>query len=267
LTDLTALSDLLRKYDLKQDDYRTGPSLRRETEARSQLALDLTLSSHVYAPQPFLKDAQQSDDDTFDAMSRATQGMSLADDVPTIKFGYLKPASRVTFYRDADGDAGSRTDDQPLGVRLLLQEWDIGTDPTLYEYYDPYGVDGAVPGISTLRSGVPKQARVAQAPKIQHVLPVAAVRQAPPPIFSASQPALPPAILPTTRGLPPRKTSNVNFAGSAFGLGQADAQSRSDAHAQPLSQLQEMASTQIVPGPFGGRPVSKKPAKKRMGGF
>ena len=34
------------------------------------------------------------------------------------------------------------------------------------------------------------------------------------------------------------------------------------------SMLQDLVSTQILPGPYGGRPsVSKKPVKKRLGGF
>ncbi|KAI0030758.1 hypothetical protein K488DRAFT_53551 [Vararia minispora EC-137] len=253
--DFQTFSDGLRKYDLKMDDYRTGPSLRRETEAREQVALDLSLASHIFAPYPFSKGMPSTnDDDALEVMSRATQAMSLDDDLPSIKFGYFKPTLRTTPYRD--GDAAEDKDEQPPGVRLLLQEWDIGTDPETYEYHDPYGVDSIMPSAAALpRSGVPKQQRATPGPSqaSQHAPPpILVTRPAPPPIFSASQPApaptfsntQPPRVAPQPSAL--RKNASLDIVGPS---------------------TQEMASTQIVPGPFGGRPPVKKPAKKRIGGF
>src|SRR6266404_5318154 len=53
--DVRTIVERLRKYDLILDDYRSGSSLRRESEAREQLAVDLALSMDVFSAQPFTK--------------------------------------------------------------------------------------------------------------------------------------------------------------------------------------------------------------------
>src|SRR5579863_5893913 len=53
--DIHSIVERLRRYDLILDDYRSGSSLRRESEAREQLAIDLALSTDVYSAQPFAK--------------------------------------------------------------------------------------------------------------------------------------------------------------------------------------------------------------------
>ena len=62
------------KYDLKEDNHRTGDSLRREHTAAQQLALDLALSSHVYAPHAFMS-AKPSDSDS--ALTHSRLDMAL----------------------------------------------------------------------------------------------------------------------------------------------------------------------------------------------
>ncbi|KAI0306378.1 hypothetical protein B0F90DRAFT_1923218 [Multifurca ochricompacta] len=91
--DMESIMEQLSKYDLILDDYRSGSSLRRESEAREQLAVDLVLSTHVFSGQAFenLK-VERTEEDRFETMSRAAQAMTLSEKgLPSVHFGYLNP--------------------------------------------------------------------------------------------------------------------------------------------------------------------------------
>lgn len=248
------LHDRLKRYDLLTDDYRPGPSIRSETEAREQLALDLALASDVYAPHP-IKQGEPShhlDDDAFETMSRATEAMSIGlPEPPAVQFSFLRPVLQDHY--DATKDIEGKQMECPLGVRLLLSEWEVGTDPQAYQYRDPYDSTEPPTAVPLGRGRKAPAADVKTQPP--RMPPVIAIAPTGPPPVVASQPVR------------PRPIAQSQGAGVVH-MGSQPTQPL-PASSQPSSQEMPFLSTQVLPGPFGGRPApfKKKPAKKRMGGF
>ncbi|KAH9901571.1 hypothetical protein C8Q73DRAFT_678269 [Cubamyces lactineus] len=264
----------LSRYDLSDSAERTAASFRRENEARSQLALDLSLACDVYAHKRPGKDTTNNFEEDLLNISRSTEAMSLGDRDPSpMQFSFLRPLVKddprgVSFTDEDEVDTVKTM--APLGVRLLLQEWDIGTDPHEYVYRDPY--DEMAEPLDQVRRpakpALPKDAPTIKEPgpptqtQIQRPPAIASstIARGPPPI--ASQPAAPrkPLVAARSHG------SLVTGPQRAIPSGSQPL----DAQAVGLPPSQEfMASTQVLPGPHGGRPVpaKKKPVKKRVGGF
>jgi hypothetical protein len=64
----------LQEYDLILDECRSGSSLRRESEAREQLAVDLALSTNVFSARRFVKsEADVTEYDRCETMSHAAE--------------------------------------------------------------------------------------------------------------------------------------------------------------------------------------------------
>lgn len=252
---------------------------RRESESAQQLALDLALSKDVLRAAPFKDpslDNRQADEavETADTLSIATGKLSLNDrsqEPPHVTFGSCRPTldggkahyKETHVYGDVDDeieDDAAKLVEMPLGVRLLLSEWVVGTDPKEYAFVDPYDLEGqGAAGSQQLRLMMSQVSM----PQTQS--------QAPPTIIAtkslaSTQPKQPPAIVsssqpPAKAHLLPRQLQTQTSYSQVFGT-QPDSQ-------EPQSQL-AMASTQVLPGPFGGRPAvgqKKKPPKKRLGGF
>lgn len=255
--DVQTIVERLHRYDLILDDYRSGSSLRRESESREQLAVDLALSTDVYSAQSFSNAKAETDateDEKFDTMSRAAEAMTLTTDMtlPSIHFGFLSP---VMAHNASDTEPTSLA--FPLGVRLLLSEWTAGTDPHQYAYRDPY--DDQQAGATSFIHRTPIRMNAAQATQSQSTATAAAappivacsradLRTDPRTIISSSQPG------PVTR----RRAGSLDDS-DRVGL---DIE---------LDSFAPLVSTQVLPGPFGGRPptVRKKAVlgKKRVGGF
>ncbi|KAI0372898.1 hypothetical protein BV20DRAFT_990286 [Pilatotrama ljubarskyi] len=264
----------LARYDLADGPDRTAPSFRQESEARSQLALDLALASDVFTHKRPGKNALTSFDEDMLNISRSTEAMSLGElEPPPVHFGFLRPIPKEDPLGESTPAAGTAEVAKaitPLGVRLLLQEWEVGTDPAQYTYHDPYDEKAEVPvrlqrpvkvpivkeGQYTKGSGSPATIQTQRPPAIAPSVP-----KAPPTIVTASQPFLPRRPLIATRSQDVLATTpHVPPSGS---------QPADSSAAPPSSQQEFMASTQVLPGPHGGRPVpaKKKPVKKRLGGF
>ena len=246
----------LKRYNLITDDYRPGPSIRSEVEAREQLTVDLALSSDVYAPHAIAskESGQHLDDDAFETMSRATEAMSIGiPEPPAVQFSFLRPVPQDHYDRTKDVEDTKMQ--CPLGVRLLLGEWEVGADPTTYQYRDPY--DNAEPFTTVPPRGAKLKADKAPGTEVKsqpaRMPPVIATAPTAAPLV-ASQPARP-------------KHVAQSQGANALLMGSQPVQ-HPPASSQP-SQEMPFPSTQVLPGPFGGRPapVKKKPAKKRMGGF
>ena len=257
--DLYTFIDRLRQYDLISE---AATPLRIESDAREQLALDLVLSKDIFAPQPCVR-AVQDNLDVLETMSRAAEAMSLDDEPPPVSLGYLRPKARgVTESRST---MPSRTTppisqefDCPLGVRLLLKDWEVGTDPSEYSYDDPY--DESYSDVAPIR----RTRNVESSTQgTQSTMPTQSQRA---PLVIASKPSTLPivnlaevaiherfGIRPQSSTRPPvfRTGSQIMANDATIGASSQDA----------------MGSTQILPGPYGGRQPMKKPAKKRMGGF
>ncbi|TFY66141.1 hypothetical protein EVG20_g4946 [Dentipellis fragilis] len=258
--------DHLQKYNLAMDDYRSGPSIRRETESREQLTLDLALSSSVLSPRPFsrLPESRAVDvsTDALETMSRATQALSIgAGDLPPIQFGYLSPVLRNHYNRLAEESpsVADKPIDTPLGVRLLLQEWDIGTDPDTYEFHNPYGSADQDPMPSQPRRHAPTPS------SIQPKVDTWSQSQRPPMIASSQVPTI---VASTQRTAPvmSQPAFQTIVPVNAFREPVGQSQGAFFEPAAQFSSQEIMPSTQIMAGPYGGRQgfVKKKPQKKRF---
>lgn len=255
----------------------------RKMDASNLLALDLSLAADTFCSEPSsdkrrmlfssssstkILDAARPED-AAEQLTAATGQLSLSQtEPPQVKFSYLKPV-RMGIRQKSDDpvEDDSRMDvegenkapNMPLGVRLLLSDWELGSDPRMYEYVDPYGVDEALPTqTQTTRSSQPQSQRT----RSQAQRPAFGPRTE---VLPASQSQAPPAIIPSRTQ--PSKPPTVGLARNQS-LGQIIG-TQSQSQFEPSSSQMLMASTQVVPGPFGGRPgaTKKKPVKKRIGGF
>jgi len=249
--DVQSIAERLRQYDLVLDDYRSGSSLRRESEAREQLAVDLVLSTDVYSAQSFAKG--ETEDDELETMSRAAEAMTLSErELPSSHFGYLSPIPAPDHPIPPKlAENASTSVALPPGVRLLLGEWDIGADPDQYAYHDPYDEDDQQPVTTGLTLHKPTQRHgIRDGSQATQSLPVVA-----------------PPVIVHTRTAPTASSSQPILSHSGSRSLDITELTGPDTH---TDSHPTMASTQELPGRFGGRlPAGKKAAtgKKRIGGF
>lgn len=188
-----------------------------------------------------------------------------------------------------------------LAARLLLSEWTLGTSPDAYEYHDPYAAIDAAEAAGTEAtfesSNMAAASQASQSSRAPPTIGSASQSQSQGPACY-SQPVgasrRPPVLGRASLGPSSQPRSSLSRAGrqtrpatqgldaSARGMPPPSAASsrsgRTSAAQQQYSQLpvgmqsqesqsQSMAS-QVVPGRFGARPAgSKKPGKRRVGGF
>lgn len=165
-----------------------------------------------------------------EGLETLTETLSLGSEPRSVEFQYLRPRAEGREF--------------PIGVRSLLQEWDVGIDPEKYVFRPPNDAPNSRPQLDAL----PEESKRPRLPPTQP--PVIKTKPYHPPVVVATQRA-PPAVVASQP-----TTNNFMF--------QTQTQSiRTFTEPQPLV----MPSTQVLPGPFGGRPQPKKPAKKRIGGF
>lgn len=273
------MAESLRAYDLLESDDRSSHSYRRENEAREQLTVDLALSSDIYSSKPFSPASKSSSpsrdlDDALETMSRATEAMSLSDsDLPPVRFGFLAPVPEAPETQTQTPEGQSQKVVMPLGVRLLLKEWDVGTDPETYSYHDPYGPQKPppLPSMQSGRGRLYPMAPPAVAPS-RTIEDQSQTQTKRPPMVV---PAVSPAVASRPLNVPPppsRPTLPVYGSGarSQDAMVMPSSQMPRDVVREVEESSQVMPSTQIVPGPFGGRPSAtgkKKAVKKRLGGF
>ena len=249
----------LQSHNLSLDDSRTKASLKLENDACEQLALDLGMSSHVYASKTFSKldhaprRQPQTFEDVVTDISLAAGALSInASGPPSVHFGFLAPINVESFDCDST-DVGpeelgtfetEETDLIPVGVRLLMDEWNVGEDPKDYNYLDPYG-DG-VPNPTEAR-------RVSLGPQNQPIDPT--TRLNPPTVVTARAP---PLIAPSDAAGLKEREKNAVGGGSTQG---------NPLQTQGFSQDAMVVSTQVEPGKFGDRKGGQKKRQKRVGGF
>ncbi|KAI0807584.1 hypothetical protein C8Q74DRAFT_1313323 [Fomes fomentarius] len=266
----------LTRYDLADGPDRTADSYRRESEARSQLALDLSLSTDIFAAHQPNKEATKTFDDDMLSISLSTQAMSIAALEPQpVQFEFLRPirkthsSSDVEDVEEVDQEVPRKWSNAPakemsitpLGVRLLLQEWELGTDPNQYVYHDPYDDPAEAPGPAPRRSGK----EPAREPSAGRTAAVPAYTQRPPTIVSSAPHVIAAASQTTVTRKPLAAARSLDTL-SAHPNGGSQP---TNAWGAPPSSQEIMASTQVLPGPHGARPsaVKKKLPKKRIGGF
>jgi hypothetical protein len=254
----TLVNDL-RHYDLDSED---AASQQIESDAREQLALDLALSTEVLSPRSCCAHLVKDNLDALETMSRATEAMSLADEPPPVFLSYLQPKPRdVTNSRS---DTQSRTAlpasqelDCPLGVRLLLKDWEVGANPREYTYEDPY--DESYRDVVPIRRSrnIESSTQTTMLTQLQRPQLVVTSKSLIPPILGFPD-------VPTHEGL------GIQTQGSTYRAPMLRTGSQVTANDPGVGASSQdfMTSTQILPGPYGGRQsIKKKPVKKRLGGF
>ncbi|KDQ17971.1 hypothetical protein BOTBODRAFT_143690, partial [Botryobasidium botryosum FD-172 SS1] len=257
----------------------------RERRACRMLAVDLALSTDVFSAIPFASESTNRTGnriggvgvggggdvtpDEVDALSLslATQALSIGgSEPPGVAYGYLRP-NRGTREAEASTIDPTLEDDdttpmEPLGVRLLLQEWTVGEDPELYAYEDPYHLtQDEAPKNAASRTALGMAEPVGISQRSRQAPPVvasASTRFPPPPTQTQPPPVLATRSISSTqvqaRPLAqsfPASQGNDDFSGWAGGSSQG---------------VENYPSTQPLPGRFGGRPPpeGKKKQKKRM---
>jgi hypothetical protein len=259
--DPQALVDHLRQYDLASE--AAVPS-QIEFEAREELALDLALSTDIFSPRPCVHPVKD-DLDVLETMSRATEAMSLVDEPPPVHLTYLRPKLEGTTNsrprpRSQTVSPASQDLESPLGVRLLLKEWDVGADLHEYTYEDPY--DESYQDSTPIRRSRNIESSVQAT---QTTMPTQSQR---PPLVIASKSLVPPTV--PVPDIPTLDRPGAQFQGLMNRAPMVRTASQTTAKDPDVGASSQdfMTSTQILPGPFGGRQlIKKKPAKKRLGGF
>lgn len=250
----------LEAFNLSYSDDVPASLVQQEENSREQLILDLALSSMVFSAQPVSIPVAPIQVDDVESMSLAAKALTLDDELLEIQFGHLRPYPKlgINHYPDISKDkdaVAEPTQDvefsSPLGVRLLLREWEVGTDVESYTYHDPYNTKGDDP----------------IAPSREWALPTAPVAtqtttttsQRPPLIVAGFEPRPPP----------------IHVAQNHWGMFSTQPQgfnlqtAEHENYPEPSQPSQElMTSTQVLPGLYGGRNApNKKLVKKRLGGF
>ncbi|KAG2054717.1 hypothetical protein BDR06DRAFT_982290 [Suillus hirtellus] len=247
----------LEAFNLSYSDDVPGSFVQQEENSRGQLILDLALSSMVFSAQPVSIPIAPIQVDDVESMSLAAKALTLDDDLPEIQFGYLHPYPKlgINHYpdtsRDKDAVAEPTQDvefSSPLGVRLLLREWEVGTDVESYTYHDPYNTKGDDP-IATSRERALPTAPVA-------TQTTTATSQRPPLIVAGFEPRPPPIHVSQNHW------GMFSTQPQGFNLHTAEHENYPEP-SQPSQEL--MTSTQVLPGLYGGRNVpNKKLVKKRL---
>jgi len=226
-------AEYLQQFDLRDASTMSDQAYRYQSTARKQLELDLALSTDIFSET--ISKPNNGDQ----ALEVMTEALSLSAEPPPVGFGYLRPLEKQ--YKSEEGKVAEvlETPDIPMGVRLLLKHWGSGS-PESYLYQDPYDNLESTGGINS----------PSVAPSFQDF-----VARRPPPVLASKQANV--TILPNpsqvsqSQEAPPRH--DLAFGNTPFST-------------QPnFAASQDLVSTQVLPGPYGGRPSVKK--KKRLEGF
>lgn len=254
----------------------------REEGLIEEVALDLALSMDVFSAVPLITRATRGEDAlNDDELERATQALSIAEDgpgrlPPPVVFNFLRPRYVNTAPPGQDMDAdldGTGTVRLPVGVRQLLADWELGADPNQFAFRNPYEEHEP----TFWRRGRKAMGKKPERGDLHEDAPVEAqIRSQIPVIMASSQ--LPPTILAQQAGHKQHKPPPVIAHEGGFGFGST----QGIAVSQPLEGLDQGGlsgassqtllgpSTQVLPGPYRGRPegnVAKKKQKKRAKGF
>lgn len=269
----------------------TAASSKREKDAVETLALDLSLSRHMFAirrpvPPQGVQAEGEGDVDVADALSHATQSLSIADKgPPSARFGYFRPKFVGVDVGNMSSEMG-KDSEQPLGARLLLTEWSVGENVDTYKYTDPYNSEAARTSVGRLsQTGASsQQSRPRQLASTSSQVPVLSSFAT---TSSQASTRLPPAL----QSFAPLRLSNASAVPNKYSVSQqpfsrlhtssrgrvqiGEGSASQDPGLGPdmdidFDETEAMTNTQVLPGRYGGRPVApsgKKIVKKRVGGF
>lgn len=279
--------------DVDSDEEDVPPVRRAKSLACDEVILDMALSSILAHPRPMLLSAPPDNINTPHPPDQSP---------PPILFSHFRPqlhvkGKPVDGYSSADDDSDLPVDTwkkpslKSEGVRALLSEWHVGSDPRFYAWINPYADEQAkddpfsqsqakedkkrkrkrerstvapssfaFPSSQPSSSAFPSSYSFQPAPPVKHSLSQAA----PQPVQRI------PSIADEVRSSSP---------GPAFAASQPQLLRASNGDSQSLRAPSAFgpAASQILPGAFGGRAFGagerekkerdKKKAKKRVSGF
>ncbi|KJA27112.1 hypothetical protein HYPSUDRAFT_987630 [Hypholoma sublateritium FD-334 SS-4] len=243
--DPAKMEEYLQTFNLSNGEEISKQIRQYEEDASQQLILDLALSFDVLSQESPSKPGELDH-----ALEVMTEALSLGDEPPPVEFGFLKPFDKTASVDDGNSDS-PRGLDIPIGVRLLLQGWDT-SDPETFVYHDSYNAANDAVPIKIKKSHSQSQSQV--------------------PVMNSQRP---PVVLPSNvvgfsqldilRKVAPKVQAHSQTAFAPL----FELPDSTIAQSQVNESQEYMTSTQILPGPYGGRPtnVKKKAVKKRLGGF
>lgn len=248
--DWSTFREHLKKLQLESDREGAGNSLRLQTEAQEQLVVDLALSCDVFSPRPITK--PRSTEIGFGTISEENRRTGVTDEPPDVEFSFFHPIRKIgaNHYVATEKTSPALTEEDtkvscPMGVRLLLAEWEVGSDVKNYTYRDPYTAT---------------EVDHASGPRRKQAL------RTPPPTQSTVVPSQRPPTVVATGTRPQWEVTGTQVAHAAKQSYSQEATSYPKL--DTFSQDPIQTSTQVLSGPYGGRlMVGKKPTKKRIGGF
>lgn len=251
------------------------PTRRRDTSTTvtssandETLIQDMALATKIFSARrldirPSFSTSGALGDADIEDISAATNQLSISISRPARHvYQYLRPLFANSSEASPDPPEVSsavavRDHGESMGARLLMAEWTLNTDPEDYQYQNPYDDESAHGAWQQSSSQAPKHNQVtnsrAAVPQSMPTRPtIVASKPRQPPMLAVSKPQITmPCSQPTAQAnyTASQPTGFDTMAGS--------------------SQNFALPSTQILPGPHGGRlsAPAKKPAKKRMGGF
>ncbi|QRV76253.1 RNA polymerase I-specific transcription-initiation factor [Ceratobasidium sp. AG-Ba] len=247
-----------------------------DEQAREEISLDLALAMTTYSSLPFqpsrprLPPAPLARDDD-ELLSVAASALNLEETEPP-QLEHIQPCPTEGL---VDGTKGAEQR-QSLVVRLLASEWDPDSSVDDYEFFDPYGqdYDESMPAWKlSARTKADRQT-------LQRAKSAFSMARAGPSIPSFSKPLpLPSMQIPRPKlPVPAPLVTGVKKGPSRLVESQPEPTVTQTMSSQPReldnSQLPQarnlqIPSTQILAGPFGGRPGATPARKKkpRLAGF
>lgn len=283
---------LRQRYGLGRTASDSSKAAHLARAACDQLVLDSTLASWLYSPRTILPT-----DPPPGAQVNAPFPPEL--EPPPLQFSYFRPRAKAT-RAETPGttqglDEGEQEEEEDehdwrranlksVGVRMLLSEWHVGSDPDEYAWNNPYANEpvSAQTQSQSQTQGVKGKGKRALGKKDSGSgSGVGFGASQAPPAFQPSQGPAPPSFQfsqapPTFQGARPLGTVREE-GGARFGGG-AGAGGGGFSASQPVAGgggggeeggTQAVgAATQVVPGAWGGRVgKEKKKGKKRVSGF
>ena len=263
---------LQQRYALDPDAAALTKAERWAGAACDQLVLDATLASYLFSPRTILTTDPPAE-------ARVNEPCPPQLEPPQLQFSYFRPQARtkqrapgVSQEEEEDEHDWKRANLTSVGVRMLLSEWHVGSDPAGYAWNNPYASEPA-----SARAHTQAQAQGGKGKRTLGKKDSATgVAQSPaPPAFQPSQ--APPAFQPSQaarslgvvrEGVPNQFGGGVEGAFSASQpMGEGGWGGEEGGGGGSQSQAGG-AFTQVVPGAWGGRPAKeKKKGKKRVSGF
>lgn len=270
--DLSSWSELPSRAEEMAKRYSGESDSKMTAAASKQVLLDVKLASEIYStramePSPL-------------SMSQNNSSYPIDQPPPSLHFHYFRPRPSPDFAnREEEIIVGSGSRKRKLnrpslelsGARALLSEWQIGSDPTSYNWQNPY-INETKKELELEYGENSSQGRKKLNLKNREFEGEEPLNSSQ---YGFGSKAFPPAFAPRKIDPIREESSPVRLNGdqsprNLFGFNSQPNFSRPEqVSSQFDSQSQDRrngGASQVLPGTFGGR-IEKKKKKKRISGF